>query len=286
MFGAGAVMVLTPDAAVGAAVQGGRGLPRGRPHARPGGREPRPRARATRRATASSTPTTSSTTAALVGELLFWATRTLFQEVGRPHPLRLPAGRGRAAAHRRVGRRRGARDARSGVTQTTARLRRSTQRVRGGFAGASRRPQPAASGPSRADAARGRARRARHARRGARRWTPPSEDPDLYGRGSRSPRTSRTSARAGGRPSPSRRPRTRPRAGGAHPDGQPPLARSPRPTTSTGSPPSRALLKRSSGKQKVDRAARRRGSAAQLVEALGHFGVEAQVVGHRDAART
>src|SRR5205814_9994902 len=44
------------------------------------------------------------------------------------------------------------------------------------------------------------------------------------------------------------------------------------------SPPSQSVLTRSRGKETVDTRGQQR-TASQLVEALGHFGVEAQVVG-------
>ena len=248
-----------------------------RAHARPRRRVARPRARRTPRARPLSTPTTCATTAGALGEALFAVTEHAVLGLRRAHPLPVPAAGGRAAAHRRVDRGRG-QGTREGVATTTRRVRQSTQRVR--------RPclrTRAHRGRWPPGTARRRAGGARHPRRGAGRWTDDGARSSSVERRDEEPEPEPIE------PEPEPEPR-RPSLGAEAPS---PRSRQEE-LTPMGNRRSRGHRGRrlrlhaaaATVPQALERHAEDRPRAIerggrQLVEALGHFGVEAKVVGTR-----
>ena len=198
-------------------------------HARPRGRLARPRARRHARATASSTPTTCASHGGLVGESLFWASRQAVLRGRLAHPVRVPAARRRAAAHRRLDRRacvqatreRGHDDHASACGARRARPATGRHRA------AARRPdRRAVEPPEPEDQSRSCAPRTWRRRRSTPRSATPTST--AHEERARARARSRTSLRTSRSRSPQPEPEPeaeseRARAGGAHPDGQPPL---------------------------------------------------------------
>ena len=151
-----------------------------------------------------------------VGEALYWVVAHAVPGRRRAHPVRLPAARGRAAAHRRARSPASCSATHEGVTSTTRRVRQSTGEFAARARGRARRAPPqsgrrACAGRRARGAARGRAGGARHARRGAGARRPRALPGSLRRAGpaaSRSPRS--PSAEPSSRSQLPRRPPTRP----------------------------------------------------------------------------
>ena len=262
----GALLRAAPGAARGAPVPRGRDLPVRRADA--GARRRHARARARGRAArllAHGLPSLRAA-AASSARRCSTARRTLIGRRRRAHPRVFLFVAGAAAAHRRVDRGRAPRDRPRSPPTPRARC--------------------AAPRPSCAAAEAHAARRAR-CRPSSCRREPDDAEPIVHAthveargspdRSSTSPSPSRRRRRRASRDDDGRRPSRRQPAPSC-----PQPRRGPRPRTSTGALPEPA------GAQALDRRAdasptppARSGSPPQLVEALGHFGVEAKVVGDR-----
>jgi S-DNA-T family DNA segregation ATPase FtsK/SpoIIIE len=211
----------------------------------------------------------------VVGELLFWSTRTLFQEIGA-HILfvfLLIAGALLLTGGSIAGL---ARTTRQGVAHTTARLRRSTQEFGALFTDPAPVPEPRTEEPEpELPPEVEPVVRATHVEAPA--LDASERYPDLYGQ---DPPVADEPERDDDEPAEIAEPEP------AEPEEEQeeltPMGERRSPVTEADDfdwlAPKPGLLKRSQGKQKVSAGEGER-VGGQLVEALGHFGVESQVVG-------
>ena len=212
----------------------------------------------------------------MVGEALYWGTSTALGTVGAHIVCRVPAPRGRAAAHRRVDRRR-----RQGHDDSVVHHHARA-------CGAARSRAPAARRPRSSTDARARRRRA------ARRTLPSAgaaetlesatgEEPEPFETAVLEPNepSSRTSRELSWRiPRPTSRAST-PAPSASRPHAAGPLARrrSPTPGDSSGRCRTRASSSAPPRRPRARTPPGRRRWPPRCVEALGHFGVEARVIG-------